>query len=58
MREYKQGGRNVSKRGNGEVMLIQTLETGQGVVGVTLRAGITILIDRGMRLRSSPPIVA
>ncbi len=49
---------SVNAGGRNEVMLIQTLEAGEGVMAVVLCADVKIQADWGMGLPSSPPIIA
>ncbi len=49
---------SVNMAGRTEVMLIKTLETGGSTVVVFLRNGVKVLTNWGLRLPSSPSIVA
>ncbi len=48
----------VYTEGRAEVTLVQTLETGEGMVDVALCTGVKILPDWGMRLPSLSPMAA
>ncbi len=49
---------SINMVGRAEALLAKTLEAGEAVVDVVLRAGVEILTDWGLRLPSSSPIVA
>ncbi len=49
---------SVNIGGVAEIMLIKTLETGGSTVVMFLRTGVKVLTNWGLRLPSSPSIVA